>query len=154
MPVGGWCIWTPGGSGDDDDQVPGVIDITSRGSGESIERPGGVATYNCSRGGSGFLETWRGESLGGDKHDTPCIVYQLGAIICWRHNLLDSANLSTHYPMFSIATAKICWLVKLRIKCFHIICQKTIICWQLDVFHIPEFLDKKGVKSDIISELS
>ena len=28
------------GSGDDDDQVPGVIDITLRGSGESIESPG------------------------------------------------------------------------------------------------------------------
>ena len=42
------------------------------------------------------------ESLRGNKHDTPCIVYQLGAILCWRHNLQDSGNLSTNYPMFSI----------------------------------------------------
>ena len=98
--VSGWCIWTPGASEMMMARSPGVIDIILRGSSESIEEGG--ATYNCSRGGSGFLETWR-ESLRGDKHDTPCIVYQLGAILCWRHNLQDSGNLSTNYPMFSIA---------------------------------------------------
>ena len=42
---------------------PGVIDIILRGSGESIESAGGGAIYNCSRGGSGFLETLRGERI-------------------------------------------------------------------------------------------
>ena len=71
------------GSGDDDDQVPGVIDITLRGSGESIESPGEGRLIIASGVDQDFWKLGEErESLGGDKHDTPCIVYQLGAIIC------------------------------------------------------------------------
>ena len=78
MSVGGWCIWTPGVSGDDDDdQVSGCYwyHIERDHSSQLRIREGGQI-YNCSRGG--FLETWR-ESLRGDKQDTPCIVYLLRA---------------------------------------------------------------------------
>ena len=52
---------------------PGDIDIILRGSCESIESAGG-AIYNCSRGGSGFLETLR-ESVQGDKHLTHPVLF-------------------------------------------------------------------------------
>ena len=51
-----------------------------------------------------FWKLWEErESVQGDKPDTPCIVYQLGAILCWGHNLQDSGHLSTNYLMLSIA---------------------------------------------------
>ena len=151
--VSGWCIWTPGAAEMMMAWSPGVIDIILRGSSKSIEQGG--ATYNCSRGGSGFLETWRGERIIARRYTR----HTLYCLSVRSHSLLTPQLarlwqfINKLYNVFNYCDG-ICSCGKLGIKCFHTICQGTIICWQLDVFHIPQVLDKKGVTSDIIATLS